>query len=124
NCTKKDTGLIIAPLYHSASQTNCLLTMLISGGACYILPAFEREKVLQTLAAENITYFFGPPTMYAILLSDEKIAEYTFSLRIAFTGAASMPVSVHRRWKEIFGFDILEGYGLTECSPIVSNHRD
>lgn len=124
NCTKKDIGLIVAPLYHSASQTNCLLTMLISGAACHILPAFEPEKVLQTLAEENITYFFGPPTMYAMLLRHEKITEYAFSLRIAFTGAASMPVSVHRRWKEIFGFDILEGYGLTECSPIVSNHRD
>ena len=122
-CTEKDIGLIVAPLYHSASQTNCLLTMLISGATCYIMPKYNTEKVLHTLQAEKITYFFGPPTMYAMLLNNKCISKYEFALRIAFTGAASMPISVHEKWKEIFGFDILEGYGLTECSPIVSNHR-
>src|SRR5699024_5781079 len=43
-------------------------------------------------------------------------------LRIVFTGAAPMAVSTHKRWKELFGFNILEGYGLTECSPVVTNH--
>lgn len=122
-CSEKDIGLIVAPLYHSASQTNCLLTMILSGATCYIMTKFDVEKVLHILQAEKITYFFGPPTMYAMLLNHEKISDYEFDLRIAFTGAAPMPVSLHKRWKEIFGFDILEGYGLTECSPIVSNHR-
>lgn len=122
-CNEQDIALIVAPLYHAASQTNCLNTMIVSGATCYIMPKFSPNQVLDILQDEEISYFFGPPTMYTILLNNEQIEKYTFNLRIAFTGAASMPVSIHKRWKEIFGFDILEGYGLSECSPIVANHR-
>ncbi|MEK3936838.1 long-chain fatty acid--CoA ligase [Sporosarcina sp. FSL W7-1349] len=121
-CTSDDIGLIVAPLYHAAAQTNCLNTMILSNAGCYIMEKFVPIVVLDTMEKEQITYFFGPPTMYAMLLNDPNIENYQFNLRIAFTGAASMPVSVHKRWKELFGFDILEGYGLTECSPVVSNH--
>jgi long-chain acyl-CoA synthetase len=123
NSTSEDISLIVAPLYHSAAQTNCMNVMFVVGGTNFLLPRFHPELVLETLQDERITYFFGPPTMYTIMLNHPAIDQYTFNLRIAFTGSAPMAVDVHRRWKERFGFEILEGYGLTECSPVVTNHR-
>lgn len=122
-CNQNDIALIVAPLYHASSQTNCLLTMLISGATCFIMPKFSPGPVIRTLEEEQITYFFGAPTMYTIILNNELINDCKFNLRIAFTGSAAMPVTIHERWYDLFGFNILEGYGLSECSPIVTNHR-
>jgi long-chain acyl-CoA synthetase len=97
--------------------------MIQSGGTSYILPRFSPDTVLETLEREKITVFFGPPTMYTIMLNSPNIKKYHFNLRIAFTGSAPMAVKIHKQWEELFGFSILEGYGLSECSPIVSNHR-
>lgn len=122
-CTSADRALIVAPLFHSAAQTNCLNTMLVVGGAVYLLARFEPEVVLETLAAQGITYFFGPPTMYAMLLNIVGAQDRGLRLRIAFSGAAPMPLEVHRRWEEAFGFPVLEGYGLSEASPVVTQTR-
>lgn len=122
-CNQNDIALIVAPLYHASSQTNCLLTMLISGATCFIMPKFSPGPVIRTLEEEKITYFFGAPTMYTIILNHELINKCEFNLRIAFTGSAAMPITIHERWYDLFGFNILEGYGLSECSPIVTNHR-
>ncbi|NSL50505.1 long-chain-fatty-acid--CoA ligase [Calidifontibacillus erzurumensis] len=123
HCTKEDKSLIYAPLFHSASQTNCMLTMFIAGATNMVIPKFSTEKVLNLLEKEKITFFFGPPSVYAMLLKHPKIYETKLSLRIAFTGAAPVPAEILNRWKEIVGFELLEGYGLTECSPIVCNHK-
>lgn len=118
-----DKSLIVVPLYHAAGQTNLMNTMIVSGGSNTLLARFEPEKVLSTLQNEKITYFLGVPTMYTLLLNHPQVETYSFSLRIAITGSAPMPVEVLKRWKELFHFDLLEGYGLSECSPIVTNHR-
>lgn len=121
--TNDDKSLIVVPLYHAAGQTNLMNTMFVSGGSNYLLARFEPEKVLSTLQNEKITFFLGVPTMYTLLLNHPKVETYQFSLRIAITGSAPMPVEVLNRWKQLFNFDLLEGYGLSECSPIVTNHR-
>lgn len=118
-----DKSLIVVPLYHAAGQTNLMNTMIVSGGSNTLLARFEPDKVLSTLQDEKITYFLGVPTMYTLLLNHPKVETYKFSLRIAITGSAPMPVEVLNRWKQLFQFDLLEGYGLSECSPIVTNHR-
>ncbi len=122
-CTAADRALIVAPLFHSAAQTNCMNTMFIVGGSIYILPRFVPDVVLRTLVDEGITYFFGPPTMYTMLLQVPNVEECRLALRIAFSGAAPMPVEVHKRWQEVFGFAILEGYGLSEAYPVVTQTR-
>ncbi len=120
---EQDICLISTPLYHSASQTNCMLTLFVAGGTNMIIPKFSTKKVLTLLVKEKITFFFGPPSIIAILLNHPNIKTVQLSLRIAFTGSAPMPVELLHRWKEVVGFELLEGYGLTECSPIVCNHK-
>src|SRR5438477_5909610 len=112
------------PLFHSFGQT-CGLNAAVSAGACLTLVSrFIPEKVLEVLARDRVTVFEGVPTMYVALLSTgEKID--AGSLRICVSGGAALPVEVLRSFEETFGCVILEGYGLSETSPIASfNHPD
>ncbi|GAK00702.1 class I adenylate-forming enzyme family protein [Geomicrobium sp. JCM 19055] len=123
HCSSDDYCLISSPLYHAASQTNCMLTMLVAGGTSYILPKYSTDKVLTLLEDKKVTFYFIPPSVVAMLLNHPRINERTLYLRIAFTGSAPMPVELLDRWKAVSGVELIEGYGLTECSPIVTSHR-
>ncbi len=75
---------------------------------------------------DRVTHFYGVPTMYGALLHHPERERFdTSSLRICITGGASMPVEVLRGFEEAFGAIVLEGYGLSETSPVAcSNHPD
>jgi long-chain acyl-CoA synthetase len=119
--TNEDKTLIVAPVFHSAAQSNCLNTMIYSGGYSYLLPRWKSsENTLRTMEKEEITFFFGPPTMYTYILNDPNISEYHIKLRNAYTGASPLPEEIFNKWFETFGFKIVEGYGLTETSPVVT----
>jgi len=118
-----DCSLISTPLYHSSSQTTCMNTIFLAGGTNFILQKYSTKKVMELLHEKRITYFFGTPSIIAPLLNDENIHMVNLDLRVTFTGAAPVPVKLLKRWKEIFGFDLIVGYGLTECSPGVCTHR-
>lgn len=121
NLNEKDRTLIVPPLSHIAALSNCLNTTMCSGGYSYMLPRWESSfKTLTTMEEQEITFFFGPPTMYTYLLNDPKVKEFKLKLKNAYTGAAPLPEETFNKWVEIFGFEIVEGYGLTECSPVVS----
>jgi long-chain acyl-CoA synthetase len=119
--TEKERTLIVAPLFHTAAQTNCLNATIYSGGFNYLLPRWiSTTNTLQTMEDERITFFFGPPTMYTYILNEQNLDKYNLSLRIVYTGAAPLPEEIFNKWTETFGFEIVEGYGLTETSPVVS----
>lgn len=119
--TADDRALIVAPLSHIAAQTNLLNTTIVSGGYFYLLKRWESsKKTLQVMEEKDITFFFGPPTMYTYMLNEPNVENYQLKLKVAYTGASSLPKSIFERWREVFGFEIVEGYGLTECSPVVS----
>ncbi|KKK39905.1 hypothetical protein WQ57_01100 [Mesobacillus campisalis] len=116
-----DRTLIVPPLSHIAAQSNCLNTTLYAGGFNYMLSRWESSaKTLRTMEEQDITFFFGPPTMYTYMLNDPDVGKYRVKLRFAYTGASPLPEKIFNKWVEIFGFEIVEGYGLTECSPVVS----
>ncbi|MHB8916955.1 MAG: class I adenylate-forming enzyme family protein [Desulfocucumaceae bacterium] len=114
--------LIVAPLFHIAAQTNCMATTFYAGGTNYLIPRWVSALDTLTALAENkITYYFGPPTMHALILNVPDSKKYDLSsLRIPLTGAAPMPVEVYTRFKEWLGIEPLEGYGLSETAPVVS----
>ena len=96
-------------------------------GACLTLvPKFDPGQALETMQRDRVTHFYGVPTMYGALLHHpEREGFDTSSLRICITGGASMPVEVLRGFEEAFGAIVLEGYGLSETSPVASsNHPD
>src|SRR3954453_8487098 len=114
------------PLFHSFGQT-CSLNATISRGGCLtMLPRFDPGKALQIIARDGVTIFMGVPTMYgAILHHDDAGDADTSSLRICVSGGSAMPGELLRSFEEKFDCTILEGYGLSETSPVASfNHPD
>jgi long-chain acyl-CoA synthetase len=114
------------PLFHSFGQT-CGLNAAIGSGACLTLVSrFEPAKVLDVLQRDRVTIFEGVPTMYVALLGHPDRDSYDLSaLRVCVSGGAAMPVEVMRGFEKAFGCIILEGYGLSETSPVASfNHPD
>jgi long-chain acyl-CoA synthetase len=114
------------PLFHSFGQT-CGLNTAVRVGACLTLVSrFTPEKALHVMARDRVTIFEGVPTMYVALLAAADRDEYDLSaLRVCVSGGAALPVEVLRGFEAEFGCMILEGYGLSETSPVASfNHPD
>lgn len=117
----KDRTLIVPPLTHIAALSNCLNATIYCGGYNHLLDRWESSsKTLKTMEEQKITYFFGPPTMYTYILNDPNVSAYKIELKFAYTGAAPLPEEIFNKWVKVFGFEIIEGYGLTECSPVVA----
>ncbi len=114
------------PLFHSFGQT-CGLNAAVSSGACLtLLPRFDPGKALEVIQRDRVTVFEGVPTMYVALLNHPRRGDYDVgSLRVCVSGGAALPVEVLRGFEDAFGCIILEGYGLSETSPVASfNHPD
>ncbi len=111
--------LTALPLFHSYGMTVGMNFPLACGFEVILLPRFELREVLETIKATRPTYLPGVPTMYVALNAAPDAAEYGLgSLRYCNSGAAPMPAEVLRAFEERFGVAILEGYGLSECSPV------
>ena len=122
---EQDTGLITLPLFHSTAQT-CLMNMGLYGGLRLVLSArFEPRTCLELMERERIGFWIGVPTMYWSLL--QYVAEQDIDpvpiakhLKLCVSGGAPMPHEVMRRFEDVFQVRVLEGYGLSEASPVVS----
>ncbi|MEV0078257.1 long-chain fatty acid--CoA ligase [Nocardia neocaledoniensis] len=119
---RHDTHLVTLPLFHSFGQTIDMNAGLSVGATLVLLPRFDAAAALRTLAEEQITFFAGVPTMYWGLLNalDDTvdIDRIAATLRKAVSGGAALPVEMLERFAERFGVRILEGYGLSETSPL------
>jgi long-chain acyl-CoA synthetase len=114
------------PLFHSFGQTCTMNAAISCGAAVTLLPRFDPGKALEILERDNCTVFEGVPTMYGALLNHPDRTNFDVSkLRVCASGGASLPVEVLRGFEECFGCKVLEGYGLSETSPVASfNHPD
>ncbi|RME85566.1 MAG: long-chain fatty acid--CoA ligase [Caldilineae bacterium] len=124
--TSDDIALVTLPLFHSFGQTVLMNMAFCAGASITLLPRFTPEAALGIMERDNVTIFGGVPTMYWAMYSlpgaeeqfdIEKIAR---NLRIAVSGGAAMPVELMRNFEERFSVPILEGYGLSETSPVAS----
>lgn len=119
-----DTYLCVLPLFHSFGQTVIQNGGFAYGGTVVMLPRFEAQAALGLMLREQVTFFAGVPTMYWGLLGalDESVdvASIKANLRVAAAGGSALPVDIHRQFEERFGVSILEGYGLSETSPVAS----
>jgi long-chain acyl-CoA synthetase len=121
-----DVVLGALPLFHAFGQT-CGLNAAISAGASLaLIPRFDAEKALATVERDRVTVFEGVPTMFAALLHYPERERFDVStLRVCVSGGAALPVEVLRGFERAFGCVILEGYGLSETSPVACfNHPD
>ena len=120
----EDVLLGALPLFHSFGQT-CTMNSAVSVGATVtMLPRFDPDKALEIIERDKVTLFQGVPTMYnAMLHSKSCDSANCSSLRICMSGGAAMPAELMRAFEEKFDCMILEGYGLSETSPVACfNH--
>ncbi len=116
-----DVALATLPLLHSFGQT-CIQNATIAAGASFtLLPRFGPEEAFEIMERDRVTIFAGVPTMYFGLLNHPTKRQYDLSaLRFALTGGAAMPVEVMKSFEEKYPVKILEGFGLSETSPVAS----
>ncbi|WP_020415877.1 long-chain fatty acid--CoA ligase [Amycolatopsis sp. ATCC 39116] len=119
-----DIYLCVLPLFHSFGQTVVQNGAIAFGGTIVMLPRFEPRAALGLMLRETVTFFAGVPTMYWGLLGalDESVdvSALAARLRVAVSGGSALPGEVHRAFRDRFGVTILEGYGLSETSPVAS----
>jgi long-chain acyl-CoA synthetase len=122
--SRDDVILGALPLFHSFGQT-CGLNTAIACGACLaLLPRFLPGDVLELVERRRVTVFEGVPTMYAALLNHPDRGRHDVaSLRVCVSGGAALPLEVLHGFEQAFGCVILEGYGLSETSPVASFNR-
>jgi long-chain acyl-CoA synthetase len=121
-----DVVLGSLPLFHSFGQTVSMNASLMAGATLTLVPRFDPAEALATMQRDGVTHFYGVPTMYGALLHHPEREDYdTSTLRTCITGGAPMPVEVLHGFEDAFGAIVLEGYGLSETSPVAcSNHPD
>jgi long-chain acyl-CoA synthetase len=122
---QQETLLCVLPLFHSFGQTVIMNGGFAIGGTVVMLPRFEPVPALKLMSAEEVTIFAGVPTMYWGLLgsledSGVDVSKLADHLRVAMAGGSALPVEVHKEFEQRFGVTILEGYGLSETSPVAS----
>jgi len=119
-----DIALGALPLFHSFGQTVSMNASLRVGATLTLLPKFDPGEALEIMQRDGVTHFYGVPTMYGALLHHPGREDSdTSALRICITGGASMPVEVLRGFEEAFECELLEGYGLSETSPVASTNH-
>ena len=121
---------VTLPLFHATAQTAQMLAYLHLGGTLVLLPRFDPAALLAAIEAERITHWIGVPTMYWTLLRHVRehnidVSRTAATLRLSVSGGAPMPVELMSDFEKTFGVRIIEGYGLSETSPVATfNHPD
>ncbi|MFA5858737.1 MAG: long-chain-fatty-acid--CoA ligase [Elusimicrobiota bacterium] len=121
--TEKDKVLMFLPLFHSFSFTVGIVTVMTAGAAVYLMKSVHPfSEVVKTVLLKRITIFIGIPQVYRILSMQNIPGWFKLinPLRICISGAAPLPVKVWETFEKKFKTPLLEGYGLTEASPVVS----
>jgi long-chain acyl-CoA synthetase len=122
--TEKDVLFGGLPFFHVFGQTCTLNVAIATGAEVTLLPRFDPTQALEIIQRDGVTVFMGVPTMHGAVLHHPKRDEYdTSSVRLFVSGGSALPVEVLRGVGEAFGAKILEGYGLSETSPVATFSR-
>jgi long-chain acyl-CoA synthetase len=119
--TPEDTFPCFLPLFHSYAMTGILLGALFSGARIILFPQFIPQKVLDTLTREpNVILIAVPPMLYLLAHMATEEMKNQHKMRVAVSGGGPLPMDVSLYFQKKLNFEILEGYGLTETSPVVA----
>ncbi len=115
----KEKILAVLPFCNSFGITTCLNLSLLFGGSLILQPRFEIEMLLKTIMKEKPTLFHGVPTIYVAIINAPGLSKYDLSsIKVCISGASPLPVEVQKKFEEVTGGRLVEGYGLTEASPV------
>ncbi len=114
-------ALAVLPLFHSFGQTAIQNAVINVGGTIVLLPRFEPKAAFELMVKHRVSLFAGVPTMYFALLNHPDASQYSLpDLRYCISGGSAMPVEVMKAFDKKYNVNILEGYGLSETSPVAS----
>jgi long-chain acyl-CoA synthetase len=116
---QKERMVAALPLFHIYAMTCVMIASIRVGASIVILPRFELRSALNAIRKYHPTIFHGVPTMYVAFNSAPHVERYGFnSLRVCMSGGAALPVDVRQKFESLTGGTLVEGYGLTETSPV------
>lgn len=119
----KEKILCILPFFHVFAMTCAQNLAVLIGAQMVLLPRFEIKQLLETIKRTRPTLFPGVPTVYTAINNAPEAANYDLSsIRSCISGGAPLPVEVKTEFERKSGCKLVEGYGLTETSPIVSSN--
>jgi long-chain acyl-CoA synthetase len=119
----QDMIMGVLPLFHVFANTCVLNRTVVKGGCVALLPRFDAGQALATMERVKASSFPGVPTMYQALLDHKRLARTDFaSLKVCVSGGAPLPGPLHERFEQASGARLVEGYGLTESSGVVSTN--
>lgn len=122
--TRDDVILGALPLFHAFGQTCALNGAIAAGATLTLIRRFEPRAALELVQRDRVTVFEGVPTMFSAMLHvPDREAFDVSSLRLCVSGGAALPVEVLHGFEEAFDAQVLEGYGLSETSPVASFNR-
>jgi long-chain acyl-CoA synthetase len=124
NVPASDTHLLTLPLFHSFGSTVQMNAGFSTAATLVLLPRFDAAAAVATMEKEDITFFAGVPTMYwgllGALTDDVDVDRIAANLRVSVAGGSSLPVEIIKEFNAKFHVQILEGYGLSETSPVAT----
>ncbi len=117
--TGKETFLSVIPLTHSYGMTSAMNIPIAMGASIVLLSVFELDQVLAQIKKHRPTIFPGVPTIYMAINQAEKVRSYGLSsIKACISGAAPLPIEVQEKFEKLSKGRLVEGYGLTEASPV------
>ena len=114
-----DIALAVLPLFHIYGLTTSMTAPFCAGSQIVLLPTFHVEEVMKTIQQRKVTVFCGVPSMYIAVNSHPKAKDFNLrSIRACISGGSALPVAVRKKFIELTGGKLVEGYGLSETSPV------
>jgi long-chain acyl-CoA synthetase len=111
--------LTVLPLFHIYGMTTGMNAPIYLAGRMVMLPRFDAKTTFEAIQKQSISVFCGAPTMYSLLLNHPDCSRFNLkSIKFCISGSAPLPPEVQKKWMEVTGGVLVEGYGLTESSPV------
>jgi long-chain acyl-CoA synthetase len=115
--------LTVLPFFHVYGMTACMNLSIMCAYEMIIIPKFDANQMLEAIKKYRPTLFPGAPTMYIALLNHPDLSKYDIScIHSCLSGSAALPVEVQEQFEKITGGKLVEGYGLSEASPITHSN--
>nr|WP_236588231.1 long-chain fatty acid--CoA ligase [Tumebacillus amylolyticus] len=119
-----DKILTAIPLFHVYGMTVAMNMAVFTGASMILLPRFDLQELLQTIKQHRPRFFPGVPTMYVAIANHPDAEQYDVDcIEICNSGSAPLPVEVMHKFEKRTGANVLEGYGLSEASPVTHSNR-